>query len=198
MSSSTMMPAHKIARAAAPALAELNLFLHPGADDVVGDGPGRRCGQVVGMTSQQHARDLLAVEPAGIVELGAIDDDVARKRLGMTADHQRSGEGPGLRGEIAYASANDAGFFARFPPHGVFDRLPGLDETGEARPHAGLKTMRAAEHAALARNRKHDHDRIRAREMLRAAGRAIAPPAGFDEIGRGTARRAKAMAPMPV
>src|SRR5262249_23605707 len=35
-SSSMMIPAHKIARAPPPALAELNLFLHPGADDVVG------------------------------------------------------------------------------------------------------------------------------------------------------------------
>src|SRR5262245_40050473 len=150
------------------------------------------------MTPQQHARDLFAVEPAGVVELGAIDDDLARKRLGMTADHQRGGKGPGLRGEIAHASANDAGLFARLPPHGIFDRLPGLDEPGEARPHAGLETIRAAEHAALARDRKHDHDRVGAREMLRAAGRAIASPAGFDEIGRGPAIRAKAMARMPV
>src|SRR5215813_4436321 len=197
-SSSTMIPAHKIARAPPPALAELNLFLHPGADDVVGDGHGRRRGQAVGMTPRQHARDLFAVEPAGIVELRAIDDDLARERLGMTADHQRGGKGPGLRGEIAYASANDAGLFARFPPHGIFDRLPRLDEPGEARPHAGLETVRAAEHAALARDRKHDHDRVGAGKMLGAAGRAVASPTGFDQIGRGSAIGAKAMTPMPV
>src|SRR6266516_3322749 len=184
-SSSTMIPAHKIARAAPPALAELNLFLHPGADDVIGDGHRRRRGQAVGMTPRQHARNFLAVEPAGIVELRAIDDDLARERLGVTADHQRGGKGPGLGSEITHASAHDAGLFARFPPHGIFDRLPGLDEPGEARPHAGLKTMRAAEHAALARDRKHDHHRIRAGEMLGAAGRAVAPPTGFHQIGRG-------------
>src|SRR5262244_975051 len=134
-SSSTMIPAHKIERAPAPALAELNLFLHPGADDVIGDGHGRRRGQAVGMTPRQHARDLLSVEPAGIVELRAIDDDLARERLGVTADHQRGGKGPGLGSEIAHASAHDAGLFARFPPHGIFDRFPRLDEAGEARPH---------------------------------------------------------------
>src|SRR5262245_60413463 len=198
-SSSTMIPAHKIARAPPPALAELNLFLHPGADDVIGDGHGRRRGQAVGMTPRQHARDLLAVEPAGIVELRAIDDDLARERFGVTADHQRGGKGPGLGSEIAHASANDAGLFAGFTPHGIFDRLPGLDEPGEAGPHAGLKTMRAAEHAALARDRKHDHDRVGAGEMLGAAGRAVASPTGFDQIGRGRpAIRAKAMARMPV
>src|SRR6516162_3492929 len=197
-SSSTMIPAHKIERAPAPALAELNLFLHPGADDVIGDGDGRRRGQAVGMTPQQHARNLLAGEPASIVELRAIDDDLARERLGMTADHQRGGKGPGLGGEIAHASANDTGLFARSPPHGIFDRFPGLDETGEARPHAGLKSIRAAEDAALARDCKHDHDRIGAGEMLGAAGRAIASPARFDQIGGGAAIRAKAMARMPV
>src|SRR5215472_5826433 len=197
-SSSTMIPAHKIARAPPPALAELNLFLHPGADDVIGDGHGRRRGQAVGMTPRQHARDLLAVEPAGIVELRAIDDDLARERLGVTADHQRGGKGPGLGSEIAHASANDAGLFARFPPHGIFDRLPGLDEPGEAGPHAGLKTVRAAEHAALARDRKHDHDRVGAGKMLGAAGRTVASPTGLDQIGGGPAIRAKAMARMPV
>src|SRR5258708_16227700 len=105
---------------------EGNLFLHPGADDVVGDGHGRRRGQAVGMTSQQHARDLLAVEPAGIVELVAIDDDLARERLGMTADHQRGGKGPGLRGEIAHASANDATLFPLLPPHALSARPPAL------------------------------------------------------------------------
>src|SRR2546430_4944106 len=34
--------------------------------------------------------------------------------------------------------------------------------------------------------------------MLRPAYRAIAPPAGFDEIGRTPARRAKAMPPVPI
>src|SRR5262245_30657966 len=85
-SSSTMMPAHRIAGARARALTEGNLFLHPGADDVVGDGDAGRRRQSVGMTPQQHARDLLAIEPAGIVELRAIDDDLFGQCLGMTAD----------------------------------------------------------------------------------------------------------------
>src|SRR5262249_1700707 len=100
--------------------------------------------------------------------------------------------------EIAHTSADDAGLFAGFAPHGIFDRLPGLDEPGEAGPHAGLKTMRAAEHAALARDREHDHDRVGAGEKLGAAGRTAAYPTPFDEVGRGPARRAKAMARMPV
>src|SRR5262245_35874841 len=75
-SSRTMMPAHRILGARAGALAERNLFLHPGADDVIGDGHAGRRGQAVGMAAQQHARDFLAIEPAGVVELGAVDDDL--------------------------------------------------------------------------------------------------------------------------
>jgi hypothetical protein len=61
-----------------------------------------------------------------------------------------------------------------------------------------LKAIRAAEHAAIARNRKHDHDRIRARKVLGLAGGAIAPPTSFDDLGRGPASRAKAMSGMPI
>src|SRR5262245_23318452 len=78
-SSSTMMPAHRIERGGEPWSGEVNLFLHPGADDVIGDGHGRRRGQAVGVAAQQHARDFLAIEPAGILELGAVDDDLVRQ-----------------------------------------------------------------------------------------------------------------------
>ena len=105
------------------------------------------------------------------------------QRLGMAADHQRGGKGPRLRGEIAHAPANNAGLVAGFPPHRVLDRLPGLDEAGEARPHAGLKAMRAAEHATLARDREHDHDRIRAGESCaRHTGQSRRQPASTRSV----------------
>src|SRR6266851_10406084 len=55
------------ARAGELESAEPDLFLHPGADDVIGDGHGRRRAQAAGMAPQEHARDLLAIEPAGVV-----------------------------------------------------------------------------------------------------------------------------------
>src|SRR6185295_6030504 len=73
-SSSTMMPAHRIE--GAPASAEVNLFLHPGANDVIGDRHRRRRRQSRGMLAQQHQGNLFAVEPAGVLELAAVDDDV--------------------------------------------------------------------------------------------------------------------------
>src|SRR4029077_12117793 len=168
-----MMPAHRIVRAPARALAEVNLFLHPGTDDVIGDRHGRWRSEAVGMLAQEHGCDLLALEPTGVVQFGTVDDDLARACLGVAADHHGGGKGPRLRGEVAHAPANNPGLLARFAPHGVFDRLPRLDKAGEARPHAWLKAIRTAEHAALAGHRQHDHDRIRARKMLRPAYRAI-------------------------
>src|SRR5262249_17152063 len=85
-SSSTMMPAH---RSAGRGGSVSNLVLHPGADDVISDRHGRRRAQAIGMAPLQHRDDLVAVEPAGIVELGAIDHDLIRARLGVAADHQR-------------------------------------------------------------------------------------------------------------
>src|SRR4029079_18933381 len=142
--------------------------------------------------------NLLAIEPAGVVELHAIDHDHVRQRLGMTADHQRGGKRPWLRGEIAHAAADDAGLFAGFPPHGVLDRLTRFHEARQARPHARLKAVRTAEHATLARNRKHDRDWIGAGKMLDMAGRAIAPPTGFDDVGGGATIRTEVMTTVPV
>src|SRR5262249_45327541 len=73
-SSSTMMPAHKIA--GVRPLAELNLLLHPGKDDVVGDGDRWRRGQPIGVFAEQHLRHLVACKPTRILELGSIDDNV--------------------------------------------------------------------------------------------------------------------------
>ena len=77
-------------------------------------------------------------------------------------------------------------------------RVSRLDESGEARPHAGRKSRLAAEQAALAVDRQHDDDRVGAREMLRRAGRAIAPPTGVDDAGRLAAMGAKTMPRVPM
>src|ERR1700722_14408360 len=154
--------------------AELNVVLHKGAQDVMGDGGGQRRAEAFGMSPLQHQRDLLAVEPACIVELGAIDDDLARERLCEAADHERHRERPRLRCEIGDRSADDAGLLARLAPDRLLDRLARLDKAGEARPHAGLEPVRAAQDATSAGDGEHDHDRIGARKMQAPAGWTVA------------------------
>src|SRR5829696_6304689 len=199
MKSSTAMPAQSTTgRAPALLLRKGNTVLHPGPDDVIGDGDRLWCGKAVGMLSRQHECHFFALEPAGVVELRAVDDDLARERLGMAADHQRGRERPRLRGEICNPPAKDAGFLARFAPHGILDRLAWLDVASETRPHARLETMRAAEHAAFAIDRQHDGDRIGAGEMLQRASWTVASPARVDGLCRCAAIRAEPMPRMPV
>src|SRR5262245_37544609 len=132
-SSSTMIPAHRMAGRGGGtlALSEVNLFLHPGTDDVIGDRHGGRRAQPLWMRAQQHAGDLFAIEPACVFEFGAVDDDLVGQGFGVAADHQRGRKRPRLRPEIVHASTDDAGFLAGFPPHRLLDGLAGLDEAGE-------------------------------------------------------------------
>src|SRR4051812_37249003 len=88
-SSSTVMPAHRMrgGSAATPAsIKDIAAAFDEVTDDVVGDGDGRRRGEALRVLAQQHHRQLLAIEPAGIFELGPVDHDVVRQRLGVTAD----------------------------------------------------------------------------------------------------------------
>src|SRR4029079_3657327 len=186
------MPAQTIVR-----LSELNLVLDPGADDVMSDRHGRPRAQTRRMPAQQHARDLVAIEPAGILEFGAIDDDVMGERFGVATDHQRARKWPRLRSEITYPPSDDAGFFAGLAPYCFLDRLPRLHESGKTRPHAGNKAVRAPKHATVARKREHDDDRIGPRKVLRVARWTVAPPPSVDRHAGCSAVWAITVASMP-
>ena len=110
------------------------------------------------------------------------------QRLGVAADHQRHRERPGLRAEIVDPAADDAGFLQRLAPHRVLDRSrPARRSRRGTTTWSATKRAGAAEQAALAVDRQHDHDRIGAREMLGLAVRAVALPAAFDHVA--SARR---------
>ena len=64
------------------------------------------------------------------------------------------------------------------------DRFAGLDEAGERRIAAGRILRLAAEQDAAVMLGEHDHDRVDAREMLGAAGRAAPRPAAAHDVGR--------------
>src|SRR5438105_4219070 len=110
--SSTAMPAQSTTagRRRSLPLSEFNAVLHPTADDMVGDRERLRRGEAGGMRPCEYQTDLFAREPASVVELGAIEDNLVRECFGMAADHQRGRKRPRLRGEIADAPAHDAGF----------------------------------------------------------------------------------------
>ncbi len=91
----------------------------------------------------------------------------------------------------------DAGFLEHLAPHRFLEGLARLDEAREARPHAGRKARLPPEETTLAVDREHDHAGIGARKMMRAAGRAIAPPAGLGAFALVSAFGAEAVRRVP-
>src|SRR5262249_48067563 len=68
--------------------AKTDLVLNPGTYNMMCDRDGRRCGESLRMFPRQHRYDLILGKPAGVLKFLAINHDLARQRLGMTADHQ--------------------------------------------------------------------------------------------------------------
>src|SRR4051812_18753154 len=121
------------------------LVVHPAAEQMMGDGEGMWPGKPVRVGSRQHQGRLVAREPARILQLRMVDDDVLVQRPRAAADHQRRRIGPGLGHVILHVGAADSGLFEDLAAHRVLDGLGGLDEAGEARKHAGRKLLLAAE-----------------------------------------------------
>ena len=143
--------------------------------------------QPVRMLAGEHQPHLLALEPAAVLQLRRVALDLRRQRLGVAADHQRGGEGPGLARMIGDAADRDAGLLLHLAPHRLLDRLARLQESGERGIHAGREARLPAEQAALAVDRQHDDDRIDARKRLDLAGGADAADAAA--LQRRAARR---------
>src|SRR6188474_2654253 len=92
------------------ALAEDTVALFdPGTDDMMRDRDRRRDADALGMLTLEHQQDLIAREPARVLQLLAVDRDVRVRRARMAADHQRHRKRPGLRAEIFHLAADDAG-----------------------------------------------------------------------------------------
>src|SRR5438270_3622038 len=90
------------------------------------------------------AHQPIALEPAGVRQLGVIDRDLARCRLGVEAEHDVGRERPGLRGMVVHRADLDRGLLAHLARDRVFEALARLDKTGEGRIHAGHEVLVAA------------------------------------------------------
>src|SRR6185437_2419541 len=77
--------------------------------------------------------DEVALEPARVLQLVAVDGDRRAARLGGEAQHDRGGERPGLRGMIAHLADNDAGLLVNLARHRILEAFAGLDEAGQGR-----------------------------------------------------------------
>src|SRR5205085_7570181 len=102
----------------------------PGVDQPARDGQGRRQAHVAAAPGAR--RELLAREPAGVVELAVARRRLAARVVGEEAEHERRWERPRLRGEVAGRARLDAGLLAHLAQHRLLEALAGFDEAGES------------------------------------------------------------------
>ena len=63
--------------------------MQPASEQMMGNGERMRPGKAVGMLPLEHQGRLGAVEPAGILQFGTVDDDVLVGGARGASDHQR-------------------------------------------------------------------------------------------------------------
>src|SRR3954470_8726754 len=83
--------------------------------------------------SRPDRLELLAREPAHVLELLVLRRRLAARPVRVEAEHQRAREGPGLRARVAHAAHLDARFLEHLARHRLLERLAGLDEAGQRR-----------------------------------------------------------------
>ena len=151
-----------------------------------------------GCLAREHARRLLAREPARIHDFGGIERQLLAQRLAPTADHQRMRERPGLARDIVHLAHLDAGFFLHLAADSVLDIVAGLHITGQR----GVKVRgRGAgmqrQQAAAAAGNEHDNGRVGTRKGIDAARPAMPPPAAVPRVDLAAAARAAAVDRVP-
>src|SRR3954451_20243440 len=116
--------------------------------DPVGDQPVRdRRGWWQAGSALFVATDLVAGEPAHVLELVVGDVRLTGHDPRLEAQHQRRRERPRLAAAIDDVVDHDAGLLAHLPHDRLLQGLPGLDEAGERRVTASRPRRLAAEQA---------------------------------------------------
>ena len=92
---------------------------------------------------------LVAGEPAGLVDLVAVDVDLGGGGAGHEAEHEAGRERPGLAGDVLDLADGDAGLLVHLAAHRLLDGLARLDESGERREAALGPVDLAAEQDAV-------------------------------------------------
>jgi hypothetical protein len=146
-----------------------------------------------------YGAQLLAAEPADGLELRVGRVRLAAGVARVEADHQRRREGPRLRRAVAQVGHLHPALLGDLARDRVLQRLARLDEPGQrAEPPGRPARLAAEQHAVVLRVMdEHDHDRIGARVMDRAAVGAVADVAGLAHRRERAAARAVTMRAVP-
>src|SRR3954452_18875119 len=94
-----------------PLCTSARAFMQPAPKQMMSNGKWMRSRHAVGMLSLEHQGCLGAVEPARILELRPVDDDILVGGARGASNHQRRRIGPGLGHVVIDVGAADPGFF---------------------------------------------------------------------------------------
>src|SRR5712691_1713786 len=128
----------------------------------------------------------VAREPARVLQLLAVDGDLAARVLRDEADHELAREGPVLAADVLDLLHVHADFFLHLAGDGALQRFAVVDEPGDERVAPGRPDGLAGQQHALAVANEHDDARVQMWVVLVAALRAASAPLALD-AGRGLA-----------
>ena len=149
------------------------------------------------MGSGKGCHQIFPADPQRILQFLGVDGDRLGNGLAPAADHQAGGKGPGLAGQIIDLTNHDARFFVNLAAHGGLDGLAGFDKACQQGIHPLGPGRAAPQQQAVATGDQHDDDRVGAREMQGATGRALALPTGMAYHRGRAATGAEAVAAVP-
>ncbi len=128
--------------------------------------PGQRCFR------------FFARNPHHVFKLICVEGDCRIDGFGNTGDHQlRPAKRPRLACHITDGAGRYSGFLVQFASYRFFNTFARFEKSGKRGVIAGRKAGLASDQCLAFIFGKHDHDRVRPREMLGLAGRAATPPA---------------------
>jgi hypothetical protein len=138
-----------------------------------------------------------AGEPASVVQLVAVDDDITAGVGGDEADHHLAREGPVLAADVVDVLHVHADLFLDLARHAALQRLAVVHEAGDERVAAGGPVGLAREQHAVAVAHEHDGGRVQVGVVLVTAARALLAPLVLDARGGRAAARAVAAGRFP-
>ena len=103
--------------------------------------------------------EIIWREPSRVFDFFVCDVDLALHPVRDEPHHERMWEGVRLTPEIPQIRQFDPDLFFHFAVNGFFERLAGLDETGQGRVDAFSKVRRPAQKHFVSALHEHDHGR---------------------------------------
>src|SRR4029453_18858325 len=133
-------------------------------------------------------RELVAVEPARVLQLFLVDRDLAAGIAGDEADHELAREGPVLAPDVLDVGDVDAALLLHLTGDGALERLAVVDEAGDQRVAPRRPARLAGQEDARPVADQRDHGRVEVRVVLVPAARALLAPLAGNAGRRLSAR----------